>query len=304
MSPRDVDEEIRAKVQQVLLHRPISPSEGMAALSRQLTHTGPRKLSLGAPSAHDQGPTLSRKVQSELSLMDLRGTEPLQDSLDVVTPGPLEGTGLPSEETKVSPGPVIEDAIHCDALVALKELGALVARRKGLDVSDFLTKFVALLSAGSTKKIPEELVPEAPTLSCNTEAQEDRADDGVTVVPSQQKLQSELQIGAGPECRRRFSFEPGDDRVQEVEVSLGSYDALSPTDSTDSESSSPKGLGAFIEGLQMEDGDDNDSDDDLDPLVLSSSPDTPKPSLIPCPIYIRPPKISRTIPRVDTVQLR
>jgi hypothetical protein len=199
-------------------------------------------------------------------------------------PGLPESTGLSVEEIKVSPGLVIEDAIYCDALVALKELGALVARRKGLDVSDFLSKFVALLSAESTKKMAEELVPEASTLSCNTEAQEEGTADDVTSIPPQRKLQSELQIGADPECRRRFSFEPGDDQVRKAEASLDSYDALSPTDSTDSEPSSPKGLRAFIEGLRMEGGDDNDSDDESVPLVLSSSPDTPKPSMIPCPV--------------------
>lgn len=64
--------------------------------------------------------------------------------------------------------------------------------------------------------------------------------------------------------RRHFSFEPGDDQMQELDANIRSYDALSQTDSTDSGFSSSSAFRLFDDGLETD-------DDDTTRLLASSS---------------------------------
>ncbi|KAF2629934.1 hypothetical protein BU25DRAFT_485025 [Macroventuria anomochaeta] len=279
MSPVEVDEEIRAKSQQILLHRPTSPSGKMTALSRQLTSAGLPDLPIGTPPSTNRESTLSRKVKSELNLMGLRHADALQSLSNAVTPDPLSTTEHVPEEANPEHGLLVKDPIECDAFIALKELGALVARRKGLDVSSFVNGLLALLTSGQAAKTVIE--PNANEDKMQSPAAEkDRkvvpADD-VTPRPPFRKPRPHSYQELDQKRRRHFSFEPGDDQMRELEADLKSYDSLSQTDSTDSESSSSSAFRLFDDGLQT-------GDDDSIPLLSSLGADFPKPSMIPSPV--------------------
>ena len=77
---------------------------------------------------------LSRKVKSELNLADLHHTDASTVSSGAFIPQLASTSGF---EAKVSSqvGELAGYPLECEAFVALKELGILVASRKGLDSS-------------------------------------------------------------------------------------------------------------------------------------------------------------------------
>ena len=113
----------------------------MKALSKQFGDTV-TELPLGTPPADGSGEnkimTLSRKVQSELNLTALKKTRvspSITSSVASAFSG-MSGDPLPDERATFSQAPM-DPAAECDALIALRELGTLVARRRGLDAGSF-----------------------------------------------------------------------------------------------------------------------------------------------------------------------
>ena len=245
----------------------------MAALSQQLMTTGLPDPPLAIPAGPDRDTTLTRKVKSELNLLELRNPEPSQFFPDA---GHSKSTKHVQGEVK-SGVDVVKDAVECDAFVALKELGALVARRKGLDVTNFVDGLMILFGSAQTAKITEE--PDIRNKDTRSPVAEEYSRvhvDDVTPRPPQRRLQSHSQQGLDQKCRRHFSFEPGDDQMRKLEVDLKAYDALSQTGSTDSESSW-SGLQPFLDGYEIEGG-------DMISLLPSPIAEVPKPSMIPSPV--------------------
>jgi hypothetical protein len=162
--------------------------------------------------------------------------------------------------------------------VALKELGILVARRKGLEVSRFVDELMTLLTcADSCQDIigpptyhrQENEVTIAD--GCNYLAED------VTPRPPSRKPRSLSYPEHDHTHRRHFSFEPGDDQMRELDASLHSYDALSQSDSTDSGFSSSSAFRLFNDGLETD-------DDNTTRLLASTSGELPKPTMIPSPM--------------------
>ena len=173
---------------------------------------------------------------------------------------------------------LVKDALECDAFIALKELGALVARRKGLEVSSFVNGLMALLTSTDTaKSIVESAAHDRKLWNLAAEESRKASADDVTPRPPLQKPRSQSYQELDQKRRRHFSFEPGDDRVRETEADLKPYDSLSQTDSTDSESSSSAVFRLFDEGLRAGDGGSI-------PLLASLRTDIPRPSMIPSPV--------------------
>jgi hypothetical protein len=115
----------------VLLQRPSSLSDKMAALSRQFLGTGSASdLHVGTPPSQDTGILLSRKAKSEL---DLANMERMTASYSILQTMELEDSQKGTSSTAaIEPVPVIlNPGIECDAFIALQELGTLVARKKG-----------------------------------------------------------------------------------------------------------------------------------------------------------------------------
>lgn len=247
----------------------------MTALSRQLANPGQSELPSRAPRAPTQESTLTRKVKSELNLLDLR----CGNSSRIVS-----GT-IMSEASSTAPDKVnseadlfVKDVIECNAFVALKELGALVARRKGLEVSSFVTGLMSLIvSEHVVTKVIEPGVGEDNTHSPVVRKDANAPAGELTPRPLTRKIGSQSQQKSDRKSRRHFSFEPGDDQVREVKVGFQFYDSLSQTDSTEFEPSSSVEFRVFAEGLQP------DGDDSVPPSS-SLGAENPKPSMIPSPV--------------------
>ncbi|KAF9701538.1 hypothetical protein EKO04_000617 [Ascochyta lentis] len=200
--------------------------------------------------------------------------EVTSDSSFTTEPAPEEAT--PEE------APLAKDYIECAAFMALKELGILVARRKGLDVSCFVSGLMTLFGPGHAMKMDTGPGVHERRMQSPTSRENDKvsADDS-TPRPLLRTPRSGSQRPLDQKCRRHFSFEPGDDQVQEVEAGFKTYDSLSQTDSTESESSSSSlsssaAFRVFADGLP--------TNDDSIPLLSSLGTDLPRPSLIPSPV--------------------
>ena len=295
MSPTEINEEIRVKSQQgtrhthlantvahswvVHLHRPTSPSGRMIALSRRLTLVGLSDLPVGTPPVSKQDSTLSRKVKSELNLMGLRYAGPSLSLSGAATSDTLRIVESVAEEHTLDASLLVEDALECNALIALKELGALVARRKGLHVSHFVNGVMDLIASGhATKTNTEPSVHAEGTQVSQTQKDEKAPDNDCTPRTPLRKPASQLQHRPDQQRRRHFSFEPGDDQMRLLEAGISSSDSLSQTDSTDSESSSPVAFQMLAEG--------SPANDDSIPLLASLGEDLPKPSMIPSPVQM------------------
>lgn len=247
----------------------------MTALSRRLTLVGLSDLPVGTPPDSKQVSALSRKVQSELNLMDLRYADHSQYPTDAAASGTLRTIETVQERNTPDVGLPVGDAIECDALIALKELGTLIACRKGLDVARFVNGVMSLITTECAMNTSEHEIKSQ--ISATQEEERVPASD---LTPRPPLRKSEYQSQQRPDQRRRrhFSFEPGDDQVRQLEDGVKSYDSLSRTDSTDSESSlsSAAAFRTFTEGSL--------ADNDSTPLLPSLGEDLPKPSLIPSPV--------------------
>lgn len=169
--------------------------------------------------------------------------------------------------------PLASDTLEFDAINTLRNLGALIAHRKGLDVAMFVDGIAGLLNTTAItgtsvgKNARNNNVWEAAIERCP-----DNSADDATPRPRAQSHQDH-----GEKRRRHFSFEPGDDRRESLETDLGSFDSLSQAASYES---SP--VSSFISQLSEENS--YESDNDRTMSLPSIGTDTPKPSMIPSPV--------------------
>ncbi|KZM22642.1 hypothetical protein ST47_g6193 [Ascochyta rabiei] len=278
MSPTKIDEEIKLKSHQVLLNRPTSLSGRMTALSRQLTHTGLSELPVGTPPRPDRESALSRKVKSELNMTDLHyagSSDTLSNSVTYSSTLPMDPA---PEEVTSDESLLLKDIVECDAFIALKELGVLVARRKGLDVSYFVNGLMSLLTSRSSMKTDTDpRAHECETHSPAAKGYNNVSADDSTPRPPLRMPRSGSQQPLDQGRPRHFSFEPGDDQMRDVEAGFKTYDSLSQTDSTDSETTSSSAASRVFAGVLQ-------TNDNLIPLSSSSGTDVPTPSMIPSPV--------------------
>jgi len=248
----------------------------MAALSRQLTRVRVPDTSLVPPQLTTES-VLSRKVKSELNLTDLRHTEP-SIAVSGTTNPQLASTSGFELQAPLQVGELARDPLECEAFVALKELGILVARRKGLDVSQFVDGLMTLLTCAESRQ--DAIGPRAHHSQENEVTTADGSNhpaENVTPKPPSRKPRSLSNPEHDHTRRRHFSFEPGDDQMRELDANLHLYDALSQTDSTDSGFSSSSAFRLFDDGLETD-------DDDTTRLLASASGELPKPTMIPSPV--------------------
>jgi hypothetical protein len=204
----------------VLLRRPKSPSEKMAALSRHLTgRLSVDLLRVGTPSSERAMTTLSRKVQSEVILTKLARLDNAQSTADSVTSG-FSGSGDPLPDEVPTPSDVfMEMTVDCDALVALQELAILVARRRGLREDRFVDGLMLLLSTANdstTGGIDNgSSLPQARPASENDMAKKAHKRGEISAVRTPQRFQSQPQLSS--KHRRHFSFDPGEDHLQALQ---------------------------------------------------------------------------------------
>ena len=197
----------------------------MAFLSRQLEQVQDKSnFTVGTPPGRDKNTTLSRKMKSELNLAQLGktgGDNLVPQSIETIESG-FSGKGdpLPDEE---EPHPtIVGAAIELDAVVALQELGTLVARKKGLDTKMFLAGLMQLYSM-SIIEPPSEPGHGAHVAGSYTSRSEHSTGMAETQsIPERTALEShsQPQIGSAQRTQRHFSFEPGDDQLAAIEEKL------------------------------------------------------------------------------------
>jgi len=192
----------------------------MTALSRRLDATTmPAECPIGTPPSQETRLTLSRKVKSELNLTCMR-TETADTCAHSVESGfSRHGDPLPDEiEHHLT---MADPFIDCDAFVALQELGALVARKKGIDVSKFMTGLLQLFSVAeddATQKCDTELQwKETAIPRSGSDAEAARDQTPPIPNPRLRSFRSQPQLGSLQRRRRHFSFEPGDDQIPAFE---------------------------------------------------------------------------------------
>lgn len=250
----------------------------MTALSRKLTTQSPAvELPVGTPPRRDPKGGLSRKVKSELDLMKL-GTIAESSTQSVPSGVNIADDSSPVEANDIVE-PIMDIGVECEAFVALRELAALVARRRGMDVEAFVSQLMRLFSNdndGGRDTIEGEL-------TAKESGREAQTLDGVLLDTrsglSQRRLRrfrSEPQLAADNR-RRHFSFEPGDDHLGMLNEQLREFERNRPKSPAGSQSTNSSA-----------------SQDGLLELTtpgrsLSSSQtlgaDAPKPSKIPSPLH-------------------
>lgn len=249
----------------VLLQRPVSPSSRMAILSRQLQNAHfMGDFMVGTPPVQGNA-TLSRNAQSELDLSRL-GAQCRDGLISRSVESGFSGNGDPLPD-EIEPLPVmVEPTADLEALVALQELGSLVARKKGLDTNTFLTGLMHLYSsvpkdsdyANIYTRHCEELTASPPESREDTAEAPPTPDQNVRPAPSYERLRSTQG------CRRQYSFEPGDDQVAALERKLR------------------------VHGMEMSSSSDDDEDSGEQMVHSlrgpSYTPEKHKPSKIPSPL--------------------
>lgn len=264
----------------VFLHRPTSPFGNMTALSRQLTNAGGSIFSVGTPPKVTQDYALSRKVKSELNLTDLRCAEVAQNLPDAHAIGLSSIAQDTPQDITAKPDHLSTWVIECDAFFALKELGTLVAHRRGLDAASFVRGLMALLASAVTTETKIGLAAnDSPVQSSAVKEDAQYSADDRTPRPPLRRPQSQSYQTLDQKRRRHFSFEPGDDQLQELENDLRTLESPSQTDSTDSKLSTSADYQLSDENLQS-------SDDDSSSLILSLGADVLRPSMIPSPVQM------------------
>ncbi|KAH7394172.1 hypothetical protein DE146DRAFT_616588 [Phaeosphaeria sp. MPI-PUGE-AT-0046c] len=220
--------EIKARSQKVLLQRPCSPSGRMTALSRRLVRASTDLHIKSPPDQSQKNSTLARKVQSELNLTRLDRVNTAQSVANSSVGSAFSGTNgdmLP-DEVPSSQG-LSELSVDCDAIIALREasrdLGALVARRRGLNVNTFVNGVMTLLfedsdSDGQVHDIKASLSKQTSTnrRTCFPP----RSNGYITPKQTLQIFQSQPELNSDQKRRRHFSFEPGEDHLQALKGEL------------------------------------------------------------------------------------
>ncbi|CAO2656214.1 Nn.00g050170.m01.CDS01 [Neocucurbitaria sp. VM-36] len=221
LSPEHLDKEIELQSQRgtVLLHRPMSPSGKMAALSKQFTRTN-IDLPIGNPPDENKNMTLSRKVQSELNLTAMAGMEVSQSSANSMNSSSSGSSeDALSKEVTISIPACMESAIECDAFIALRELGTLIARRRGLRADCFIENLMILFSntgeAGIRYGDTAGGLLRQTSMSYNSGSTGKPSNvEASTTSRTLRKFQSQPQLSSDQRRRRHFSFEPGDDQLE------------------------------------------------------------------------------------------
>ncbi|KAF2444230.1 hypothetical protein P171DRAFT_28826 [Karstenula rhodostoma CBS 690.94] len=240
MPMAQLDEQIRMRSQQVLLHRPVSPSSKMAMLSRRLENAqSTSDFIVGTPPTQDKKVTLSRKVQSELNLARL-GDPAIDGSVPRSVDSGFSGNGdpLPDEVDPLSV--MVEPAIDLEAFVALKELGSLVARKRGIDTNKFLTGLMQLYSM-----VPENAGhgPSYETPGEEINMSRLYAAEKTIQVPSTPErtvrhVRSQPLLGSAQRSQRHFSFEPGDDQLAALGRELEAHETEGSSNSNEVDAAS------------------------------------------------------------------
>lgn len=267
---------IEANTIAMLLQQSISPSGRMTALSQQLSNVGPLGL-LVEPLPHaKEESTLSRKLRSELSLADQCDARLAQSLPKFAALKQAETTHVTLKKADSKATHQLNDALECDALVALRELGAQVARRRGIDVSSFVSGLSNLLSfAESTSG---SSVGDTGPWSPRSDDYLKASTDDVTLKPQPHKLMTQIRQDEDQKSQRHFSFDPGDDQMRVLFADLKSYDSLSHTEPTDYVSPSSSETFLALEGTLRE------GDNDSLSLFPSAGIDIMKQSMIPSPV--------------------
>lgn len=267
---------IEANTIAMLLQQSISPSGRMTALSQQLSNVGPLGL-LVEPLPHaKEESTLSRKLRSELSLADQCDARLAQSLPKFAALKQAETTHVTLKKADSKATHQLNDALECDALVALRELGAQVARRRGIDVSSFVSGLSNLLSfAESTSG---SSVGDTGPWSPRSDDYLKASTDDVTLKPQPHKLTTQIRQDEEQKSQRHFSFDPGDDQMRVLFADLKSYDSLSHTEPTDYVSPSSSETFLALEGTLRE------GDNDSLSLFPSAGIDIMKQSMIPSPV--------------------
>ncbi|KAF2259998.1 hypothetical protein CC78DRAFT_585382 [Lojkania enalia] len=238
-----------------------------------------RSQRVGTAPTQERKITLSRKVKSELDLAkmgDFSASGPTAQSVSMYSEFSAIGDPVPDE---LEPSQTIIDArVESEAFVALRHLAVLVARRKGMNAKNFVSRFMRLFSDDNDENLNSEqqidphywdsddAIKEMQTKSPNVTRSE-------TVKRRLRPSRSQPQLGADMVRRRHFSFEPGDDQVAIPEEAI-----------------IPPEIGGVVQKSRFEKVHSSDSSDPSFNLQMEHSPggslnaECPKPSKIPSPI--------------------
>lgn len=201
----------------VLLQRPLSPSGKMAALSRQFSKTSfADDLHVGAAPTKDSRTFLSPKASNELDLTSL-------GAVDGFDPAKQHAEADLSQDTDSTPNleplpALLSLGSDYDVFVALRELGTLVARKRGIDASRFVDGILRLLDM--REHTEEYLNTTVASSDSDTYSTFEHAEDGdgfaETPAPTNllRHCQSQPQLRCEQRRQRHFSFEPGDDEIK------------------------------------------------------------------------------------------
>lgn len=195
------------------------------ALSKQFSDSP--KLLVGTPP-DEQKTRLSRKVQSELNLATMHKAKErpsISGSVASIFSGG-SGDALP-DETAIFKQSIMQPATECNALIALRELGTLVARQRGLEPRTFNEGLMKLFSQ-SRRAEPPALCQHAkdanPTIRQDTDSEKPCWERTGAHGHRVRKFQSQPQLSTPRKHHRQFSFEPGADELQALTEEMG-YDA-------------------------------------------------------------------------------
>ncbi|EMD96836.1 hypothetical protein COCHEDRAFT_1199676 [Bipolaris maydis C5] len=210
------EEKLDAEIDRLILRgRPVSPSGKMAVLSKRFSDSS--ELVVGTPPDSEKT-TLSRQVQSELDLTTMHKTRLSSSVTDSAGSVFSEGSGdALSDETSIHHQTDMQPATECNAFVALRELGTLVARRRGLQPDSFNHKLMMLLSQSMSEEASVMLDDEAdadPVTVQDINIKKQPLGQDVTQTRIAGRLHSQPQVSTQQGHHRQFSFEPGADELQ------------------------------------------------------------------------------------------
>jgi hypothetical protein len=238
------------------------------------------EVRVGTPSSEDGKMTLSRKVQSELNLTKLGRTETSQSVADSATSGFSGGSGDPLPDEISTSSAMADTTVECEAFAALRELGALVARRRGVNVDVFLSGLIKLVSDARAHNFETDVVDAGPLqpkpVNADRNPKFSYADDNTTPTRGLRRFQSQPLLSSTHQHRRNFSFDPGQDQLQALQEELTpvaakrSYGGIS-TSETSASGDTREPPRSPLRGLKSSS------------QVSVSSQDSNKPSKIPSP---------------------
>ncbi|KAF2641435.1 hypothetical protein P280DRAFT_313169 [Massarina eburnea CBS 473.64] len=202
-----LEEQTKARSRNVFRQRPSSSAADMVALSRRFSAIDAvEDVPIGTPPMHEHNVTLSRKVKSELNMLNMGAVNSL-NSAAYSADSEFSWTGDPlPDEIDAGLLTTVDSSTDYDALAALRELGGLVAQKKGINLKRFMTRLMELLSENDAAKAPEMELNADSVISNDSENE-------LMMTPNQKlrHAQSHPLLGSAYKRRRHFSFEPGDD---------------------------------------------------------------------------------------------